>query len=171
MGCRVITYASRNIEWNIRKALAKESRLVRYPMNQHEQLPEFEKIKQSSPEAEKLSDAEIAQKMGVSEHVAKDLRELANYTLAPLYDTIPSQSPTPEEAIFTQQRDKKVRECVKALPEKERKAIVRRYGFDGESDGIVPVRQIAKEQRISFGEVRLREIRALIHLEETLQEL
>ena len=109
--------------------------------------------------------------MGVSAQVAKDVRELSSYTREPLYESMPSASPTPEGVIATHQRDKTIHERVKALPAKERKVIVRRYGLDGGSDEIVPVRQIAAEQRISFGEVRLREIRGLGNLAEALKEI
>jgi RNA polymerase primary sigma factor len=170
-GFRVGTFAGRNIEWGIRKALAQEGRLVRYPMNQHEQLPAFEKLHQHFPDADKLSDAEIASKMGVSEPVARDLRELAHYTLEPLYDSAPSPSLSPEAVLYTHQRDKKIHERVQALPQKERVIIQRRYGFDGKSEEIVPLRQLASEQGISFGEVRLREIKAFMNLEKALREL
>jgi RNA polymerase nonessential primary-like sigma factor len=173
-GYRVVTYAGKMITWGIRAALAEQSRLIRYPQLQRKKLPAFEKIKHS-PDTEKLSDAEIATTMGLSEHMVEDLTALSQYTRVPLSETMPSPSPSHEEVIYSHKRAKtiqeRVSEAVNALPEQQKVIVVRRYGLDGESEDIVSLRQLGEEQGISYEGIRLREKRAFRTLQETLQDL
>jgi hypothetical protein len=99
------------ITWGIRAALAEHSRLIRYPQRQRKKLRAFENIKHA-PEAETLSDAEIATHMGLSEQMIEGLTALSNYTRVPLRETMPSPSPRPEEVIYAHQRAKTMQERV-----------------------------------------------------------
>ena len=174
MGYRVVTYAGKMITWGIRAALAEQSRLIRYSQLQRKKLRAFEKIKHA-PDTEKLSDAEIATKMGLSEQMVEDLTALSQYTRVPLSETMPSPSPSPEEVIYAHKRAKtlqeRVSEAVNALPEQQKVIVVRRYGLDGASEDIVSLRQLGEEQGISYEGIRLREKRAFRTLQETLQDL
>jgi RNA polymerase nonessential primary-like sigma factor len=173
-GYRVVTYAGKMITWGIRAALAEQSRLIRYPQLQRKKLRAFEKIKHT-PDATKLSDAEIATKMDLSEHMVEDLTALSHYTRVPLSDTMPSPSPSHEEVIYSHKRAKtiqeRVSEAVNALPEQQKVIVVRRYGLDGASEEIISLRQLGEEQGTSYEGIRLREKRAFRTLQETLKDL
>jgi RNA polymerase sigma factor (sigma-70 family) len=174
-GCKVITYAGRNIQWRIKDTLTDQARLVRYPQHHYENLPKFERIKQNPSGSHELSPAEVAGEMGISENYAQDLETLAKYTLTPVDYTLSSPSPSHEELIDSQRADEQIQETVQqglaALPEKERVVVRMRYGFDGKSEEIVPFRQLGQKLGISQEGARKREKGAFEKLVVTLKDL
>src|SRR5215831_3186258 len=173
-GYRVVTYAGKMVTWGIRAVLAEQSRLVRYPQLQRNTLRAFEHIKRA-PDAEQLSDAEMATKMGLSGQMVADLTALSHYTRVPLRETMPAPAPSHAEVIYAHNREQtrreRVAEAVNALPDQQKVIIVRRYGLDGQSEEIISLRHLGEEQGVSYEGIRQREKRALRTLQETLKDL
>ena len=173
-GYRVVTYAGKMVTWGIRAVLAEQSRLIRYPQLQRNKLRAFENIKHA-PDAEQLSDAEIATHMGLSGQMVADLTALSHYTRVPLRETMPSPAPSHTEVIYAHKREQtrreRVAEAVNALPDQQKVIIVRRYGLDGASEEIISLRQLGEEQGVSYEGIRQREKRAFRTLQETLKDL
>ncbi len=148
---RLTTYASRNIEWKINRAIAEQSGIIRIPEYEQRELHKFERAKEKLSEgARDLSDLEIGNKIGIKQDKVEDLTALSKRTIISLtlsrreednntvlQDTIPSKNPDVEEVVYSQEQNRLLMEGLHTLHTVDKRAeeiMIKRYGLDRQGD-------------------------------------
>lgn len=144
-GLRFSTYAAWWIRQTIERAIINQGRSVRLPVHVSQHVNRYlgavEDLAQELGRDPKVE--EVAGKMKISEEEVTDLRQCLVSTfslespvsegtdtyLSDIIEDPASVSPVDVTAHVRRRRD--VMEWVKALPEKERQVVIRRFGLDG----------------------------------------
>jgi RNA polymerase nonessential primary-like sigma factor len=179
-GFRFSTYATWWIRQNIERAIMNQSRTIRLPVHILKELNQILKA-QRLIEADPLSPANaqgmisaIAERLGRSEDSVRHLLSLSEHTAsldAPLdidpalsmAESIPDDNAsTPEESMYSHEKEQLVKNWISRLGEKQRTVIRHRYGLD--ECELMTLEDLAQMLGLTRERVRQIQLEALMEL-------
>ena len=178
-GYKFSTYATWWIRQACQRAVSNQSATIRVPTHVHERRLRLARARQRletatgvTPNAEQLAEAtgielrHVVEALGVVEANASLNQPVGSDNEGELGDLLADESASdPMEEAAEAVRRQSVRRAVSELPERERRVLELRFGFDGTS---ATLEEIGRELRISRETVRQVERDALAALEREL---
>jgi RNA polymerase primary sigma factor len=179
-GFKFSTYATWWIRQAVARALADKARTIRMPVHIVERLQKMSRAERllwtqlgREPTLE-----EIAAEAGLPLQQARDVRAAARASASldqPIGDTddavfgdlVPGDGPLPEEEVELTLRSQALREALVALPERERRVLVLRYGLsDGEPHTLEEIGRHLGLTRERVRQIEVESLRRLASLRE-----
>src|SRR5438067_7582979 len=181
-GFKFSTYATWWIRQACQRAVSNQSATIRVPTHVHERRVKLNRARQrlqaasgEEPTLEELANATgleqryVEEALGAVEASVSLNQAVGSDGEGELGDLFADPSAVDPEAEAAEAvRAKSVREAVRRLPERERRVLELRFGFDGEPTSL---EQIGRELKISRERVRQVERDALAHLEHQLADV
>jgi len=181
-GFKFSTYATWWIRQACQRAVSNQSATIRVPTHVHERRVKLNRARQrlqaasgDEPTREELAKATglelryVEEALGAVEASVSLNQAVGSDGEGELGDLFADpNSLDPEAEAAEALRARSVREAVRRLPERERRVLELRFGFDGEPTSL---EQIGRELKISRERVRQVERDALAHLETQLAEV
>jgi RNA polymerase primary sigma factor len=181
-GFKFSTYATWWIRQACQRAVSNQSATIRVPTHVHERRVKLNRARQrlqaasgDEPTLEDLAKATglelryVEEALGAVEASVSLNQTIGSEGEGELGDLFADPSAAdPETEAAEAVRAKSVRDAVRRLPERERRVLELRFGFDGEPTSL---EQIGRELKISRERVRQVERDALAHLEHQLAEV
>jgi len=181
-GFKFSTYATWWIRQACQRAVSNQSATIRVPTHVHERRVKLNRAKQrlqaasgDEPTREELAKATglelryVEEALGAVEASVSLNQAVGSDGEGELGDLFADpNSVDPEAEAAEALRARSVRDAVRRLPERERRVLELRFGFDGEPTSL---EQIGRELKISRERVRQVERDALAHLEHQLAEV
>jgi RNA polymerase primary sigma factor len=181
-GFKFSTYATWWIRQACQRAVSNQSATIRVPTHVHERRVKLNRAKQrlqaasgDEPTQEELAKATglelryVEEALGAVEASVSLNQAVGSDGEGELGDLFADpNSVDPEAEAAEALRARSVRDAVSRLPERERRVLELRFGFDGEPTSL---EQIGRELKISRERVRQVERDALAHLEHQLAEV
>jgi RNA polymerase primary sigma factor len=181
-GFKFSTYATWWIRQACQRAVSNQSATIRVPTHVHERRVKLNRARQrlQAASGEEPTQEDLAQATGLELRYVEEALGAVEASVSlnqavgsdgdgELGDLFADPSAVdPESEAADALRAKSVRDAVRRLPERERRVLELRFGFDGEPTSL---EQIGRELKISRERVRQVERDALAHLEHQLAEI
>ena len=181
-GFKFSTYATWWIRQACQRAVSNQSATIRVPTHVHERRVKLNRARQrlQAASGEEPTREELAQATGLELRYVEEALGAVEASVS-LNQTVGSEgegelgdlfadpnSVDPEAEASEALRARSVRDAVRRLPERERRVLELRFGFDGEPTSL---EQIGRELKISRERVRQVERDALAQLEHQLADV
>jgi RNA polymerase primary sigma factor len=176
-GAKLSTYAALWIKQSIRRALSNQSKTIRLPVHIVDKIHQLHRAtrKLSETLGREPSDAELAERLGVSTARAAQLRTLGVSPIsldAPIGDEDDNRfsdivedqgAATPYEQLRTKMARQEIRQHVKHLTPREAEIVTLRYGLDGQEpwtlDKVGKKFKVTRERVRQIQEIALNKLR------------
>ncbi len=180
-GYKFSTYATWWIRQACQRAVASQSRTIRVPTHVEERRQKLRRARQRlEAGGERASREELAEAAGLSRHHVDEALDVVDASVS-LDQPVGADgdgsfgdlfadpnAADPEDEAGEALREASVRRAVRALPDRQRRVLELRFGFDGEPQSL---EAIARDLAVSRERVRQLEAEALEQLEEDLAPL
>ena len=174
-GYKFSTYATWWIRQAVARALADKARTIRMPVHIVERLQKMNRAERTlwMELGREPSLEEIAEEANLPVHQAKEVRAAARASTsldqpigdeddAVFGDFVAGDSPLPEEEVEVSLRSQALQQALFALPERDRKVLILRYGLDDAEPKTLE--EIGRRLGLTRERVRQIELESLRHL-------